>query len=164
MRGPGSADVCLNHSLSHWMCNGAACMHASHHLYARLLPPLTGPSWSCQICIFFCFVSVSLEESQCEEMEEIFHHPPPPSLAHNTSFKWGLCEYVIVHTILGGSAVILWISLGGKPKWLPLKLGYHDVMRTNPISTWDESHPHVEHKSRQVRVYIYWVAFERVIH
>ena len=48
--------------------------------------------------------------------------------------QWGLCEYVIVHTILGGSPVILWISLGGKPKWLPLKFGYHDVMRTSPIS------------------------------
>ena len=47
--------------------------------------------------------------------------------------KLGLCEYVIVHTILGGSPVILWISLGGKPKWLPLKFGYHDVMRTSPI-------------------------------
>ena len=49
--------------------------------------------------------------------------------------KWGLCEYVIVHTILGGSPVILWISLGGKPRWLPLKFGYHDVMRTSPISS-----------------------------
>ena len=29
---------------------------------------------------------------------------------------------------------ILWISLGGKPKWLLLKFGYHDVMRTSPIS------------------------------
>ena len=47
--------------------------------------------------------------------------------------KWGLCEYVMVHTIWGGSPVILWISLGGKPKWLPLKFGYHDVMRTSPI-------------------------------
>ena len=35
----------------------------------------------------------------------------------------------------GGSPVILWISLGGKPKWLPLKFGYHDVMRTRPISS-----------------------------
>ena len=26
------------------------------------------------------------------------------------------------------SAVILWIELGGKPKWLPLIFGYHDVM------------------------------------
>ena len=43
-------------------------------------------------------------------------------------------EYVIFHTIWGGSPVILWISLGGKPKWLPLKFGYHDVMRTSPIS------------------------------
>ena len=47
--------------------------------------------------------------------------------------QWGLCEYVIAHTILGGSPVILWISLGGKTKWLPLKFGYHDVMRTSPI-------------------------------
>ena len=46
---------------------------------------------------------------------------------------WGLCEYVIVHAILGGSPVILWISLGGKPNWLPLNFGYHDVMRTSPI-------------------------------
>ena len=45
-----------------------------------------------------------------------------------------LCEYVILHAILGGSPVILWISLGGKPKWLPLKFGYHDVMRTSPIA------------------------------
>ena len=47
--------------------------------------------------------------------------------------QWGLYEYVIVHTILGGSPVILWIQLDGKPKWLPLKFGYHDVMRTSPI-------------------------------
>ena len=60
--------------------------------------------------------------------------------------QWGLCEYVIVHTILGGSPVILWISLGGspvilwislggKPKRLPLIFGYHDVMCTSPIYT-----------------------------
>ena len=45
-----------------------------------------------------------------------------------------VCEYVIVHTILGGSPVILWISLGGKLKWLTLKFGYHDVMRTSPLT------------------------------
>ena len=32
------------------------------------------------------------------------------------------------------SRVILWIELGGKPKWLPLNSGYHDVMCTIPIS------------------------------
>ena len=47
--------------------------------------------------------------------------------------RMGLCEYVIVHTILGDSPIILWILLGGKPKWLPLNIGYHDVMRTSPI-------------------------------
>ena len=51
--------------------------------------------------------------------------------------KWGLCEYVKVHTILGGSPVILWISLGGKPKLRPLKFGHHDVMRTSPIDLLD---------------------------
>ena len=30
--------------------------------------------------------------------------------------------------------VILRIQLGGKPKWLPLKFGYHDVMHTGPIT------------------------------
>ena len=33
---------------------------------------------------------------------------------------------------LSGSPVILWISLGGKPKWLSWKFGYHDVMCTKP--------------------------------
>ena len=51
----------------------------------------------------------------------------------DSGLGWGLCEYM-VHTILAGSAVILWISPGGKPKWLPLKFGYHDVMRTSPIN------------------------------
>ena len=41
---------------------------------------------------------------------------------------------VVVHTILGGSPIILWISLDGKPKCLPLTFGYHDVMRTSPIN------------------------------
>ena len=41
--------------------------------------------------------------------------------------------------VLGGSPVILWISLGGKPKWLPLKFGYHDVMRTSPFKHPDSS-------------------------
>ena len=31
--------------------------------------------------------------------------------------------------------VILWILLGGKPKWLPLNVGFNDVMRTAPIET-----------------------------
>ena len=35
--------------------------------------------------------------------------------------RWGLYTYFIAHTVLVGSPVILWISLGGKPKWLPLK-------------------------------------------
>ena len=37
--------------------------------------------------------------------------------------------------------VILWILPGAKPKWLPLNLGFKDVMRTAPIETlWKEKH------------------------
>ena len=46
--------------------------------------------------------------------------------------EWGLCEYVIVHTKLPHSPVILWTELGGKPKWLPLSL---DTMMYNAHRT-----------------------------
>ena len=45
----------------------------------------------------------------------------------------GACVYVIVLTKLPPSPVILWIKLGGKPKWLPLNFGYRDFMRTSPV-------------------------------
>ena len=48
-------------------------------------------------------------------------------------FEWGLCEHVIVHTNLPPSQVILWIELGGKPKWLPLKFECHDKMCKGPF-------------------------------
>ena len=51
--------------------------------------------------------------------------------------QWGLCEYVIVHTILPASPVLLGISLDGKPKWLPLKWRYNDVMHTSPICWYE---------------------------
>ena len=35
-----------------------------------------------------------------------------------------------------GWQFILWISLGGKPKWLPLKFVYHDLMHTSPIEAY----------------------------
>ena len=45
--------------------------------------------------------------------------------------------------------VILWILLGGKPKWLPLNFGFNDVMRTAPIAqktdlTFHPQHPHCQ--------------------
>ena len=48
---------------------------------------------------------------------------------------WGLCEYIIAHTNVPPNPVILWIELGGKPKWLPLIFGYHDVMHTGTVTT-----------------------------
>ena len=62
---------------------------------------------------------------------------PRPRLSHLP--EWGLCEYDIVHTILSSSPVILWIELGGNPKWLPLNSGYHDVMHTRPIKKEKET-------------------------
>ena len=60
--------------------------------------------------------------------------------------QWGLCVYVIVHTILPPSPVVLWIDLGGKPKWLPLNFGYHDVMRTALIGeSWRDNGYQVNH-------------------
>ena len=62
-----------------------------------------------QECVFFAGGFIAIQHSE----------------QGNPSSKWGLYEYVIVHTILGGSPVILWISLGGKPKmasfeiWIP---------------------------------------------
>ena len=54
--------------------------------------------------------------------------------------KWGLSAYVIVHTMLPPSPVILWTELGGKPKWLPLSFGNHDEMRTTPLASIPLSH------------------------
>ena len=55
------------------------------------------------------------------------------SSLHAAHRQWGLCANVIVHTIFPPSPVILWIELGGKPKWPPLKFGHLDVMRTSLI-------------------------------
>ena len=44
-------------------------------------------------------------------------------------WQWRLYAYIIVHTILPPSPVILWIELGGK---LPLNFGYHYVKRMTP--------------------------------
>ena len=56
----------------------------------------------------------------------------------NITLKLGLYTHVIVHTILSPSPVspvIPWIELGGKPKWLRLNFGYHDIVRTAPIDS-----------------------------
>ena len=63
---------------------------------------------------------------------------PPHNTCHSENAKasynqWGLCQFVIIHTNLLPSPVILWIELGGKPKWLPMDFEYHDVMHTAPI-------------------------------
>ena len=95
-----------------------------------------GPRMSCmpaRLAIFFFFGSAD---------PRIFEDSNGSSADPDRSgFRWirfTPSEYVIVHTIWGGSPVILWISLGGKPKWLPLKFGYHDEMRTSPVRNGDQ--------------------------
>ena len=38
--------------------------------------------------------------------------------------------------------VILWILLGGKSKWLPLRFGFNEVMRTAPIAKHRQNSQH----------------------
>ena len=45
-----------------------------------------------------------------------------------------LVSHILLTSLLPPSPFILWIELGDKPKWLPLNFGYHDEMRTGPIS------------------------------
>ena len=74
---------------------------------------LTHTVMDAHICYQWCWASAGDQISQYEI----------------DSTQWGLCAYVIVHTVL---PVILWTELGGKPKWLPLNFGYHDIMHAGP--------------------------------
>ena len=60
---------------------------------------------------------------------------PAEPIIDNTTHS-GACANTssFTRTNLPPSPVILWIELGGKPKWLQLKFGYHDVMRVSPIT------------------------------
>ena len=49
--------------------------------------------------------------------------------------QWGLCAYIIFHTKWPPSPVILWVKLGGKPRWLPLNFLYNDVIYPPPPPT-----------------------------
>ena len=62
-----------------------------------------------------------------------FHKTLSPWVIETSAMGHVRIRHVIVHTNLPPSPVILWIELGGKPKWLPLNFGYHDVMRTGLI-------------------------------
>ena len=47
------------------------------------------------------------------------------------NWDWHRRAYAIVHTNLPrANPVILWIKLGGKPKWLPLNFSCHDFLHT----------------------------------
>ena len=70
--------------------------------------------------------------------------------------QWNLSAYV---TILPPSPVILWIELGGKPKWLPLNFGYHDVMCTGPINYNDVPWAKKDHPFRCIASFPAHIAF-----
>ena len=101
---------------THARINTHTCMHAYTHTHARTH---THPH--------------THTHTRTRTHARIYTHMHACLHMADVHVQWGLCEYVMVHTILGGSPVILWISLGGKPKWLPLKFGYHDIMRTSPF-------------------------------
>ena len=70
-------------------------------------------------------------------MEAILDDNPAPCTERVVG--WGLCEHIhpdhsSVHTNLPPSPVILCKELGGKPTWLLLNFGYHDIMDTGPMS------------------------------
>ena len=70
-----------------------------------------------------------------KELENTFHvHVFMRAVLKKIEIQWGLCAYIIVHTILPPSPVIVWIELGGKSKWLPLIFGYHDVINARSSS------------------------------
>ena len=46
---------------------------------------------------------------------------------------WGLCEYVVVNTILPTSPVIFLDRTGWQTKMATIEFGYHDVMCTGPL-------------------------------
>ena len=62
-------------------------------------------------------------------MDSVTHSSPPLQKDYIPIFtflQWGSCDYKARLKLPAPSLVILWIELGGKPKWLPLNFGYHD--------------------------------------
>ena len=96
-------------------------------LFQQLMEPLWRNVTLFDIISFFRLPSLSSFILLCWSGANV-------TLAGCKTAKWNLCEYVIVHTKLPPSPVILWRELAGKPKWLLLNFGYHDKMHTGPIS------------------------------
>ena len=64
--------------------------------------------------------SIQVKKKKKTSHNKESHSARKKSIGHLSNLQWDLCEYIIVHMNLPPSPVILWIELGGKPKWLPL--------------------------------------------
>ena len=85
-------------------------------------------------------------------------------VSDDDSAKWVLLPNVIVHTILLPSPVFLWMEMGGKPKWLPLNFGYHEVMCTTTFAQaqWEQNCFCIDIPSNVVKQGIY-VHFQAIM-
>ena len=96
----------------------------------KLLQPNSG--WR----FFFCESTVFVEDWHCSLQKKKKDSAKILRIIVSALHWWGPMGAVrIRHSIreIAAQPVILWILLGGKPKWLPLNFGFNDVMRTAPI-------------------------------
>ena len=56
-------------------------------------------------------------------------------MLHKTVWDSAMRPVRLRHSIreIATQPVVLWIELGGKPKWLPLNFGFNDVMPKVPV-------------------------------
>ena len=142
----GQIQCCVAHTFDNTTLDKRRFNHVAS--FSAFLPRLTsGTSMAGVFNSALAVIKISLENSSNKNHDYKKSQPPPPPpppLHIHTIFiwtwsKWDLWAYVIVHTTLPPSPVILWIELGGKPKWLPLKVGHHEVMCTASILEWPYS-------------------------
>ena len=125
------------------------------HPQSRVLNKCSSTLVSCHLPLWVSLVKCWIHNCHHSFSSKIYIHKrkshrdltsmfPCKFLSANLSEKWktflryflrqmgamGIC-----HSIreFATQPVILWILLGGKPKWFPLNFGFNDVMRTAPI-------------------------------
>ena len=95
-------------------------------------PPLLGPrrKCSCSRCDTTTFISHFLRQGS---VKIILNIKRGKSKNLQPGYWLAGVDTSQFKQYLSPSPVILWTELGSKSKWLPLKFGYHDVMRTGAI-------------------------------
>ena len=94
-----------------------------------------GPLALCQLLYYHPQAAFQFRNMTTSTAQTRARFPVTPSSARSLPFQWAPVR--IRHSsqkFATQSSHSVDLSLGGKPKWLPLKFGYHDVLRTSPIS------------------------------